>query len=103
MLDSTVEVIQYSEDGVSITLNDGSVLTADYALVTFSLGVLQNDDLVFQPELPAWKTEAIHGMTMVSGPKTCTTSPPDYLYAFPRERTRRFSSSSQRSFGLTLR
>ncbi|EIM90264.1 amine oxidase [Stereum hirsutum FP-91666 SS1] len=64
MLDSTVEVIQYSEDGVSITLNDGSVLTADYALVTFSLGVLQNDDLVFQPELPAWKTEAIHGMTM---------------------------------------
>lgn len=74
MLDSTVEVIQYSEDGVSITLKDGSVLTADYALMTFSLGVLQNDDLVFQPELPGWKTEAIHGMTMVNGSQTCTSS-----------------------------
>jgi len=39
-------------------------LSADYALVTFSLGVLQHDDVHFEPALPHWKEEAIHGMAM---------------------------------------
>ena len=34
--------------------------------MTFSLGVLQNDEVVFEPRLPAWKVEAIESMTMVS-------------------------------------
>lgn len=40
------------------------MLEADYVLCTFSVGVLQNDDVVFEPELPAWKEEAIQSMTM---------------------------------------
>jgi polyamine oxidase len=50
-----------------VSLSDGSSLSADYALVTFSLGVLQHDDVLFEPALPTWKSEAIHGMAMVSG------------------------------------
>ena len=65
-LNATVKAIQYSSDGVSVSLSDGTSLSADYALVTFSLGVLQYDEVVFKPALPQWKSEAIHGMAMVS-------------------------------------
>lgn len=33
-------------------MQDGKELTADYVLCTFSVGVLQNDDVVFKPALP---------------------------------------------------
>jgi polyamine oxidase len=67
MLNSTVENISYSPyGGVEVTLTDGSTrLSADYAIVTFSLGVLQNDDVRFEPDLPMWKVEGIHSMKMV--------------------------------------
>lgn len=65
MLNSTVTNITYSSEGVNVTLSDGSVLVADYVLCTFSLGVLQNDDVTFIPPLPDWKQEAIQSMTMV--------------------------------------
>jgi polyamine oxidase len=65
LLNATVKTVTYSKDGVSVSLSDGSSLSADYALVTFSLGVLQHDDVVFDPPLPKWKSEAIHGMAMV--------------------------------------
>lgn len=32
-----------------------------------SLGVLQHDDVAFEPPLPMWKKEAIHSMNMVCG------------------------------------
>ena len=66
LLNSTVTRIKYSSSGVEVTLADQKTLTADYALVTFSVGVLQNDDIKWEPELPDWKLEAINGMTMVS-------------------------------------
>ena len=65
MLNSTVTNITYSSEGVNVTLSDGSVLVADYVLCTFSLGVLQNDDVTFIPPLPDWKQEAIQSMDMV--------------------------------------
>jgi len=65
MLNTTVKNIAYSGEGVTVTLVDGSTLEADYALVSFSLGVLQNDDVTWEPELPAWKTEAVQSMSMV--------------------------------------
>lgn len=52
--------------GAQIMLADGSVLTSDYVLCTFSLGVLQHTDVRFEPPLPIWKREAIHSMTMVT-------------------------------------
>ena len=52
MLNATVRTVAHSQDGVTITLADGTTLSADYALCTFSLGVLQNDDVRFHPLLP---------------------------------------------------
>ena len=66
MLNSTVTSIEYSQDGVQVTLTTNETLKADYALVTFSVGVLQNDDVTFSPALPDWKQEAIQAITMVS-------------------------------------
>jgi polyamine oxidase len=65
LLNATVRNVDYTSNGVNVTLTDGTRLNGDYALVTFSLGVLQNDDVIFEPQLPEWKLEAIHGMTMV--------------------------------------
>ena len=67
LLNTTVEIVTYSKDRVSVSLSDGSSLSADYALVAFSLGVLQHDDVLFELALPKRKSEAIHGMAMVSG------------------------------------
>ena len=67
MLSTTVKTIAYSGEGVTVTLTDGKTLKADYALVSFSLGVLQNDDVTWKPKLPAWKEEAVQSMSMVSG------------------------------------
>ncbi|KAK7676939.1 hypothetical protein QCA50_020057 [Cerrena zonata] len=64
MLNSTVKNITYSASGVEVTLKTGEKLSADYILSTFSLGVLQNDDVRFHPTLPDWKLEAVHGMTL---------------------------------------
>ena len=66
MLNSTVQIIRYNSSGVEVQLERGRVLRAEYVIVTFSLGVLQNDEVVFEPRLPAWKVEAIESMTMVS-------------------------------------
>ncbi|KAI0655782.1 amine oxidase [Cubamyces menziesii] len=63
-LNATVTTIHTSEHGVTVVLEDGTALVADYALCTFSLGVLQHDDVRFVPPLPAWKQEAIHSMAM---------------------------------------
>ena len=65
MLNSTVQVIRYDASGVEVQLESGKVLRAEYAIVTFSLGVLQNDEVIFEPRLPLWKVEAIESMTMV--------------------------------------
>ena len=64
-LQATVVTIEYSDSAVSVTLTDGTKLSARYAICTFSLGVLQNDDVQFNPPLPEWKVEAIQSMTMV--------------------------------------
>ena len=67
LYNSTVTKISYSSSGVNVTLESGRSIFADYALVTFSVGVLQNDDVVFEPPLPSWKQEAIQSIVMVGG------------------------------------
>ena len=63
---ATVRNVTHSDSGVSVTLVGGETIYADYVLCTFSLGVLQHDDVVFEPALPDWKQEAIQSMVMVS-------------------------------------
>ncbi|TFY63914.1 hypothetical protein EVJ58_g2955 [Rhodofomes roseus] len=80
LLNSTVTNITYSSDGVNVTLTDGTVLLADYVLCTFSLGVLQNDDVTFEPALPDWKQEAIQSMTMATYTKIFFQFPEDFWF-----------------------
>lgn len=59
-LNTIVERVDYSPEGVIVTADDGSCVQAGYAICTFSLGVLQREDAInFQPELPKWKKTSI--------------------------------------------
>ncbi|KDQ23864.1 hypothetical protein PLEOSDRAFT_162138 [Pleurotus ostreatus PC15] len=66
LLNSTVQSVRYGNSGVQVTLANGTSISGDYVLCTFSLGVLQNDDVEFDPELPDWKMEAIQSLTMTT-------------------------------------
>ncbi|THH20703.1 hypothetical protein EW146_g738 [Bondarzewia mesenterica] len=77
LLNSTVKSIKYSNEGVTATLVDGTKLSADYAILTFSLGVLQNDDVEFEPfalyadqergRYPVWQSLDLEGFFSGSG------------------------------------
>lgn len=47
-----MKTVSWSGVGVTVVLEDGRSIFGDYALCTFSLGILQNDDVVFKPTLP---------------------------------------------------
>ncbi|OJJ73954.1 hypothetical protein ASPBRDRAFT_194850 [Aspergillus brasiliensis CBS 101740] len=55
-----VTQIKYDPNGVTVTSDQGC-FTANYAIVTFSLGVLQRGNVKFDPPLPPWKTQSIAG------------------------------------------
>ena len=101
-LNSTVTNIGYGTSGIKVTLKDNETIEADYALVTFSVGVLQNDDVVFEPELPDWKQEAIQAITMVIGRTQLVVTYGSLLHSF-RLCTQRSSFSSRTIFGSTRR
>lgn len=66
LLNTTVSSIEYSDSGAGVTarFSDGNCVSAQYAICTFALGVLQNDVVDFQPQLPLWKREAIEQAQM---------------------------------------
>ncbi|KAH7126067.1 hypothetical protein EDB81DRAFT_730430 [Dactylonectria macrodidyma] len=64
LLNTTVKSIKYSDEGVTIRMEDDECIKAEYAICTFSLGVLQNDVVDFSPELPGWKSDAIDQFQM---------------------------------------
>ena len=59
LLGKTVTEIKYSATSVEVTTSDSDRFAADYALCTFSTGVLASDMVTFNPALPEWKKEAI--------------------------------------------
>ncbi|KAJ5248812.1 hypothetical protein N7468_000263 [Penicillium chermesinum] len=63
-LNTRVTNISYTDSGVTIHSSDGSCVSAAYAIVTFSLGVLQSDAVTFAPALPDWKQTAIAKFSM---------------------------------------
>lgn len=63
-LKTTVEGVEYNKDGVKVTTKNGDCVQADYAICTFSVGVLQNDVVEFKPALPDWKQSAIDQFAM---------------------------------------
>lgn len=58
-LEKVVKKISYSDEGVDVVTSDGETFHADYALGTFSNGVLQSDMVEFSPVLPDWKKDSI--------------------------------------------
>jgi len=94
LFNTIVKNITYSDTGVTITNEDGSCVEADYAINTVSLGVLQNDAITFEPELPAWKQDSIATFAMGTYTKIFyqfneTFWPEDtqlFLYAHPTTR-----------------
>jgi polyamine oxidase len=64
LLETVVQRIEYSDEGVVVELDDGECIEAEHAICTFSLGVLQNDVVEFEPALPRWKAEAIASFQM---------------------------------------
>jgi len=65
LLDQEVKSISYSKGvGVRVETKAGHVASADFALVTVSLGVLKHGGLQFQPPLPADKQTAIQNLGM---------------------------------------
>ncbi|KAI8582496.1 hypothetical protein K450DRAFT_206140 [Umbelopsis ramanniana AG] len=66
ILNTTVKNIKYSDNGVTITAKDGHKIEADYAISTFSLGVLQHNDVTWSPKLPEWKRVGLFGFHMAT-------------------------------------
>ncbi|CAK7566710.1 MAG: polyamine oxidase1, flavin-containing amine oxidoreductase [Sporothrix epigloea] len=64
LLSTTVSNISYSDSGVTVTFEDGGCVEAEHAICTFSVGVLQNDVVSFDPPLPRWKVDAIESFEM---------------------------------------
>lgn len=65
-LNTTVKKIAYNNKGVTITTTKGDTIIADYAITTFSIGVLQYKDIEWSPALPSWKLEGIYGFHMAT-------------------------------------
>ena len=47
-----VREIKYNRRGVVVSTEDNSSFSADYVIVSTSLGVLQSDLIQFKPQLP---------------------------------------------------
>ena len=61
-LNTVVTKTDYSSYNIiKVSTESGEIYTADYVLVTFSSGVLINNQVVqFNPTLPSWKTNALN-------------------------------------------
>ena len=77
LLNTIVTNISYTDDGVTVYTRDGSCIQAEYAICTFSLGVLQNDAVSFSPALPSWKQMGIETFSMGTYTKIFLQFPPD--------------------------
>ncbi|KAJ8308859.1 hypothetical protein KUTeg_013733 [Tegillarca granosa] len=64
ILNKVVTEISYTNNSVMVRTHDNHTFTADYAIVTFSLGVLQQRIVKFTPPLPFWKRESISQLKM---------------------------------------
>jgi len=68
-LNTEVKKIIHETDFVSVTLASGEVVKGDALVCTLPLGVLQQGDVQFQPQLPLAKREAIQKLQMADHEK----------------------------------
>jgi polyamine oxidase len=62
-LGNRVTLVEHAADGVAVHTDQGT-LEADWGIVTLPLGVLQNEDVAFDPPLPKRKRTAINRLGM---------------------------------------
>lgn len=65
ILNKIVTEISYTDNSITVRTQDNHTFTGDYAIVTFSLGVLQQNLVKFTPSLPFWKRESVSQFKMV--------------------------------------
>ncbi|KAI8384350.1 uncharacterized protein BYT42DRAFT_562210 [Radiomyces spectabilis] len=65
-LNTKVTKVEYNKHGVTVHTDQDLIIKADYAISTFSLGVLQHKDVEWSPALPDWKLEGIYGFHMAT-------------------------------------
>lgn len=88
-LNETVARITYSEDGVTVTLADGSERSADKVIVTLPLGVLKAGSVAFEPPLPDERRDAIDRLGVGALAKVALRYPEvawqatQYVFAMP--------------------
>ena len=63
-LNKVVSEIERTNDKVTVKTTDNESYDADYVIVTFSIGVLQNNKVTFKPALPEWKMDSIQQFQM---------------------------------------
>ena len=79
-MNTIVKNVTYSNDGVTVHNDDGSCISAEYAICTFSLGVLQNEVVNFDPVFPAWKERSLATFQMGTYTKIFLQFPPDQVF-----------------------
>lgn len=97
LLNTIVANISHSDSGVTIYNTDGSCIEADYAITTFSVGVLQSDAIAFEPPLPDWKNVAIQTMQLGTYTKIFLQFPPDQVF-WPKEIENFIYASKRRGY-----
>lgn len=103
VLGSPVTHVKYSADGVTVHTSDSSCYEADYAICTFSLGVLQKSingaaPVSFNPAFPSWKAESIFGNIMGTYQKIFFQFHPDDVF-WPRDiRYQYYASPTTRGY-----
>ncbi|CAO3592503.1 unnamed protein product [Absidia cylindrospora] len=66
LLNTLVTEVIYDQNQVTVLTANGTIIKADHALCTFSLGVLQSQDVQFTPKFPDWKREALLSFHMTT-------------------------------------
>lgn len=61
-LQTPVRQISWNEKGTTVHTAAGEILETERVIITLPLAILQSQDVIFDPPLPAWKVAAIHGL-----------------------------------------
>lgn len=69
-VNTTVKNINYTNKQTKIETNQGTYTARKHVIVTFSIGVLQDNQVTWTPRLPNWKKEAIYSFAMAVYQKT---------------------------------
>ena len=66
-LGTTVRTVDYTDDTrVRVETDKGDFYASRFVVSTFSVGVLQHQDVHWEPRLPDWKKEAIFSFNMAT-------------------------------------